>query len=164
MGVYSRRTAANTIHFLKERVLEEMPFPIQCLQTDHGREFTAYKVQDTLAEYSIRFRPIRPRSPHLNGKVKRAQRTVLDEFYAKLDLAQYSLEQLNDELAYWQHYYNWERMHGGIGQCPNDKRHDLSGQTPFWDEVIDRYDPAAEAKYAARWQVDPYRNRLKRSL
>lgn len=43
MGIYPRRTAANTIKFL-ERTAEEMPFPIQRMQTDRGREFFAYKV------------------------------------------------------------------------------------------------------------------------
>jgi hypothetical protein len=32
LGIYSRRTATNTLDFL-ERLIEEMPFPIQRLQT-----------------------------------------------------------------------------------------------------------------------------------
>ena len=50
LGLYPRRTAANTINFL-ERVVEEMPFPIQRMQTDRGREFFAHKVQKWLKEY-----------------------------------------------------------------------------------------------------------------
>jgi hypothetical protein len=34
---------------------------------------------------AIRFRPIPPHSPHLNGKVERAQRTILEEFWAVVD-------------------------------------------------------------------------------
>jgi hypothetical protein len=30
--------------------------------------------------------PIPPRSPHLNGKVERAQKTLLDEFYVTAEL------------------------------------------------------------------------------
>ena len=37
-------------------------------------------------EWGIKFRPIRPASPHLNGKVERAQKTDLDEFYTAVDL------------------------------------------------------------------------------
>ena len=37
LRLYERRTAANTLDFL-EAVLEEMPFPIQRIQTDRGRE------------------------------------------------------------------------------------------------------------------------------
>ena len=68
LDMYKRRTAKNTVHFLAERVVEEMPFPIQRLQTDNGNEFMAYLVQDFLKAYSIKFRPIRPWSPHLSGK------------------------------------------------------------------------------------------------
>ena len=85
LGLYPRRTAANTLAFL-EQVLEEMPFPVQRIQTDRGQEFFAYKVQEQLQAWRIKFRPIRPRSPHLNGKVERAQRTALEEFWATVDL------------------------------------------------------------------------------
>jgi transposase-like protein len=49
LGLYPRRTAANTRDFLKH-VLEEMPFPVQRVQTDRGGEFFAYEVQDDLRE------------------------------------------------------------------------------------------------------------------
>jgi hypothetical protein len=45
LGLYPRRTAANTLAFL-EQVLEEMPFVIQRIQTDRGQEFFAYQVQE----------------------------------------------------------------------------------------------------------------------
>tara|TARA_Y100001968_G_scaffold274570_1_gene267873 strand:+ start:78 stop:839 length:762 start_codon:yes stop_codon:yes gene_type:complete len=64
--IYPRRTASNTLRFL-EKVVEEMPFPIQRVQTDRGREFFALKVQKRLMEWGKKFRPIKPRSPHLNG-------------------------------------------------------------------------------------------------
>lgn len=38
MKLYQRRTAANTLLFLED-LLEEMPFPIQRIQTDRGLEF-----------------------------------------------------------------------------------------------------------------------------
>lgn len=68
LALYKRRTAINTVSFL-EKVLERMPFPIQRIQTDRGQEFFAYIVQDYLKEHKIKFRPIKPLSPHLNGKV-----------------------------------------------------------------------------------------------
>ncbi len=52
LAVYSRRTAANTLDFL-ERLLEEMPFPIQRIQSDRGLEFFAEKVQRRLMEWAI---------------------------------------------------------------------------------------------------------------
>src|SRR3712207_5143383 len=67
MGLYPRRTAANTRDFLKH-ALEEMPFPVQRVQTDRGGEFFAYEVQNDLREQQIKFRPNRPRAPHLKDR------------------------------------------------------------------------------------------------
>ncbi len=141
MGLYPRRTAANTIRFL-ERVIEEMPFPIQRIQTDRGREFFAVKVQEWLREYCIKFRPIKPRSPHLNGKVERGHKTDLQEFYATQDIDDPELELRLDE---WQMFYNWQRPHSSLGgKSPSQKCRELSEKTPFWDEVEANYDPANE--------------------
>ena len=63
-----------------------MPFPLQRVQTDRGGEFFAYEVQDRLRDRRLKFRPIWPRSPHLNGKVERVQRTALEEFWAAANL------------------------------------------------------------------------------
>jgi len=105
LAVFSRRTAANTMDFL-DQVIEEMPFPIQRIQTDRGREFSAVKVQQKMMEYGIKFRPNKPASPHLNGKVERSQRTDKEEFYSTVEL---NLDTLQDRVPEWQHYYNWQR-------------------------------------------------------
>src|SRR4051794_41840761 len=62
-----------------------MPFPVQRVQTDRGGEFFAHEVQGELRERRIKFRPNRPRAPHLNGKVERVQRTALEEFWPTVD-------------------------------------------------------------------------------
>jgi transposase InsO family protein len=51
---------------------------VKTVQTDRGREFFAYCFQEKLMEYGIKFRPIEPALPHLNGKAERSQRTDLD--------------------------------------------------------------------------------------
>ena len=107
LRLYSRRTSANTLDFI-DCVVEEVPFPIQRFQTDRGREFFAVKVQERLKECCIKFRPNKPASPHLNGKVERFQKTDKAEFYATVDI---SANDLKEQLAEWQHYYNWERPH-----------------------------------------------------
>ena len=81
IALYKRRTAKNTLDFIENQVFYRLPFPIQRIQTDRGQEFMAYEVQEKLLEWGIKFRPIRPASPHLNGKVEATQRTDLDEFY-----------------------------------------------------------------------------------
>jgi len=56
-----------------------------------------------LMEWGIKFRPTKPRSPHLNGKVERTQRADLEEFWAMADPKSVDLRQRLDE---WQHFYN----------------------------------------------------------
>lgn len=110
LALFDRRTSANSLTFL-EQIIEEMPFPIQRIQTDRGLEFFAYKFQERLKKYAIKFRPIKPRSPHLNGKVERSQRTDLEEFYPTVDLQD---SELTQKLRDWQDYYNEFRPHGSL--------------------------------------------------
>jgi transposase InsO family protein len=95
LQIIKKRTASNTLDFL-EKVLEQIPFPIQRVQTDRGMEFFAEKVQWRLMEYGIKFRPNKPGSPHLNGKAGRSQKTDKEEFYSTVDLNAGNLEDL-----YW---------------------------------------------------------------
>ncbi len=64
LDLYPRRTGKYTVAFL-ERVIEEMPFPIQRIQTDRGTEFFAEILQNRLKENFTKFRLIPPRSPLL---------------------------------------------------------------------------------------------------
>lgn len=141
VGVFPRKTAASTLTFL-EQVVEEMPFSIQRIQIDRGQEFFAYPVQDRLREWSIKFRPIRPRAPHLNGKVERVQRTALEEFWPTVDLAD---PELDHRLAEWQHFYNWDRPHDSLGgRPPIDRVCDLLRLAPTGEEIAANYDPTRE--------------------
>ena len=142
MAVYSKRTAANTLDFV-ERVVEQMSFPIQRFQTDIDREFTAYDVQDLLMNWGIKFRPIRPASPHLNGKVERVQQTVLSEFYATIDLPVADLQMRHEE---WQFYYNWQHVHGSLGKTPIERCNELANTIPFWEDVCEVFDEEWEHK------------------
>lgn len=161
LRLYSRRTAANTLDFL-DCVIDEMPFPIQRIQTDRGREFFAVKVQEKLKYYSIKFRPNKPGSPHLNGKVERSQKTDKTEFYPVVDLTDDSLDLL---LAEWQHYYNWERPHSAHnGKSPMERYFDLADETPFSDEVYENYNPVSERIQDPNYRVDLELRRLKRCL
>ena len=110
VGLYPRRTAANTRDFLKH-VLEEMPFPVQRVQTDRGGEFFAYEVQNDLRAQQIKFRPNRPRAPHLNGKVERVQRTALEEFWPTVDPKD---PDLATQLEAWQTFYCPASQHPSV--------------------------------------------------
>lgn len=106
-----------------------MPFPIQIFQTDRGTEFFAEKVQKKFMLYRIKFRPNKPASPHLNGKVERSQKTDKTEFYATVNIKSSNLHEL---LAEWQQYYNWERPHSAHnGKTPMDKYFEVSEKRLF---------------------------------
>lgn len=161
LALYSRRTAANSLLFL-DKTIEEMPFPIQRIQTDRGREFFAYKFQERLMERAIKFRPNKPRSPHLNGKVERSQKTDLEEFYSTVDLKDPDLAQKLDE---WQCYYNEFRPHGALGgKTPWEKWGELLHKTPYQDEVEAMFDQSKERIRLQNYCDDLEVERLKRSL
>lgn len=162
LRIYKRRTAANTLEFI-DCVTEEMPFPIQRIQTDIGREFFAMKVQEKLMTLGIKFRPNKPASPHLNGKVERSQKTDKTEFYATIDIN--NSKDIDSLLAEWQHYYNWDRPHSAHGgRSPMERYFDLSNETPLSDEVHEQYQPSKERIQDANYKVDLELARLKRSL
>ena len=151
LAVFPRRTAASTLGFL-ERVIEEMPFPVQRVQTDRGREFFAVAVQQWLMDHCIKFRPNKPASPHLNGKVERSQKTDREEFWAVTDARTPDVEL---RLAEWQHYYNWTRPHGSLnGHTPIETFCEKQEATPVWDEVEAKYDPIGERFQVAHYQTD----------
>jgi len=161
LRVYENRKAANTLDFI-DCVVEEMPFPIQRIQTDRGREFFAAKVQEKLMEFGIKFRPNKPGSPHLNGKVERSQKTDKAEFYATIDI---NTDNIDDLLTQWQHYYNWERPHSAHGgKSPMERYFELSDETPFSDEVDRLYDPSKERIQDANYKVDLELARVKGCL
>lgn len=162
LAVFSRRSAANTLLFL-DQVVEQMPFPIQRIQTDRGTEFFAEKVQLKMMEYGIKFRPNKPGSPHLNGKVERSQRTDKEEFYSttKLDLHELQTQTLPE----WQHYYNWQRAHGSFkGKTPMDVVCEHLDKIPVWEDVSREYKQDEERIQLSNYQRDLQLRKLKPSL
>jgi transposase InsO family protein len=152
LGLYPRRTASNAVHFLETRMLEEFPFPIQRIQTDRGTEFFGATFQDTLRRYCIKFRPNRPRAPHLNGKVERSQQTDWIEFYSSADLGDSDLPQRLEE---WQFFYNWHRPHSALnGHTPMERCCQLLEQTPLLEEVEAQYDAKRERAKVRDFCID----------
>lgn len=160
LDIFKRRNANNTLLFI-DKMIEEFPFPIQRIQSDRGREFFAEKVQLKMMENFIKFRPVKPASPHLNGKVERSQRTDLEEFYATTDLSNFS--NLKEELGYWQFYYNWQRPHSSLkGKTPSETDSSLSQKTPLREEVCDAYDISKEHVQNPVYYIELAMRRLKR--
>lgn len=111
---------------------------------------------------SIKFRSNKPGSPHLNGKVERSQKTDKTEFYVTVDLSDANLDEL---LAEWQHYYNWDRPHSAHhGKSPMERYFELAENTPYSDEAYEGYNPDSERIQDPNYKVDLELRRLKRCL
>jgi transposase InsO family protein len=120
LKVYDACNQRTAIAFIDE-VLRRLPFRVHVVQTDNGAEFQSH-FHWHLEELEIRHVYIRPRTPHLNGKVERSHRVDDQEFYQLLDRDGITddIHLFNQKLKEWEDYYNYHRPHGA-----------LSGQTPY---------------------------------
>ncbi len=69
--------------------------------------------EQACSDLGIQLFVLPPRSPKLNGKVERAHRTHLDEFYA-FCVPLGDLEEINKELRKWEWVYNNIRPHRAL--------------------------------------------------
>jgi transposase InsO family protein len=120
LKVYDGCNQSTAIRFIDE-VLRRLPFRVHVVQTDNGAEFQSH-FHWHLERWDIRHVYIRPRTPHLNGKVERSHRIDDQEFYQVLDKDGITddIHLFNEKLQEWEDYYNYQRPHGA-----------LDGQTPF---------------------------------
>jgi len=110
------------IHFLDE-VVRRLPFRVHVVQTDNGAEFQS-QFHWHAERLDIRHVYIRPRTPHLNGKVERSHRVDDQEFYQLLDRNGVTddIHLFNEKLQEWEDYYNYHRPHGALdGQTPYER-------------------------------------------
>jgi transposase InsO family protein len=108
--VLEKRTTAAVCRVLP-RLLESFPFSLRCIQTDNGSEFGG-DLTALLRRLGIRHARIRPRSPHLNGKVERVQRTVQEEFWDGIGPG--PLEEWERFLQDYLRFYNRTRLHSAL--------------------------------------------------
>lgn len=148
--------------FSKSGWIDEFPFPLQRIQSNRGAEFFGLEFQKAMQANCIKFRPIRPRSPHLNGKVERSQKTDKIEFYPTVDLAD---SELALRLEEWQFSYNWHRPHSSLkGQTPMERYCELIEQTPLNEDACHDYDVDKELVQERIYKVEMQMRKLKRCL
>ncbi len=116
---YTTANASNTIDFLK-RVQSQIPFPIQKIRTDQGKEFAAVVVRQYLAEQKIEHRLNTPYCPEENGKIERFHRTLSEKCVVGM-YPRDSLDLLQYKLTLFLQYYNHHKRHRGLG---------MEGMTP----------------------------------
>ena len=91
-----------------EHLIRAFPYPIECIQTDNGQEFSKRfggsqggsekptLFQARLTEHGIKHKLIRPFTPRHNGKVERSHRKDNERFYATHKF--YSFEDFSKQL------------------------------------------------------------------
>ena len=112
LGVYSRATAVTATSFLEE-LLARAPFPVRAIQVDGGSEFKA-EFEAACQAKDLYLFVLPPRSPKLNGRVERAQRTHKEEFYQLLDPPD-TLAEMRARLLIQEQRYNTYRPHHALG-------------------------------------------------
>jgi transposase InsO family protein len=119
---YLEINAFTTIDFIN-KAKAFFPFPISCIQTDNGQEFTWYLCRDNknasihlldkwCEEQNIRHKLIPPGVKEHNGKVERSHRVDEQYFYWRAPTD--CLENFNYAQDKWINEYNYKRPHGGI--------------------------------------------------
>jgi transposase InsO family protein len=109
--VLTQRTMAAVCSALP-RLIRAFPFPFRCIQTDNGSEF-GRALTLLLRRLGIRHTHIRPRSPHLNGKVERVQRTAREEYWDGVGTG--PVEDWERGLQDYLRFYNRRRLHSALG-------------------------------------------------
>jgi len=157
--IYPNKKVENTIHFLGE-IIDTFQFPIQRIQTDWGTEFFNYDFQYELHEHFIKFRPIKPKTPHLNGKVERTQQTDKVEFWSLFDLSDESLD-LEFLAIDWQNFYNKKRPHSSLnGKTPWQKLKSVEHLIPIQPDVTKQFWESGEEVWPRNYE---YLKRFKKS-
>jgi len=122
LKVYDACNQRTAIRFINE-VRRRLPFRIRVIQTDNGAEWQTH-FHDHVEALAIHHAYIRPRTPHLNGKVERSHRIDDQEFYQLLDQDGITddIHLFNEKLREWEDYYNYHRPHGALdGQTPYER-------------------------------------------
>ena len=122
LKVYDACNQRTAIQFIDE-VVRRLPFRVHVIQTDNGAEFQS-QFHWHVEGLDIRHAYIRPRTPHLNGKVERSHRVDDEEFYQLLDKDGITddIHLFNEKLREWEDYYNYHRPHGALdGQTPYER-------------------------------------------
>jgi putative transposase len=109
--------ASNATATLAVRALDELiarsPFPIRAIQVDGGSEFMA-DFEATCKERGILLFELPPRSPKLNGRVERANRTYREEYYDQTNDPP-TVAGLTPGLRRSERIYNYLRPHQALG-------------------------------------------------
>ena len=122
LKVYDACNQGTAIRFIDE--VRAPPAVSRPRRADRQRRRVPVEVSLASRGLDIRHVYIRPRTPHLNGKVERSHRVDDQEFYQLLDKDGITddIHLFNEKLREWEDYYNYHRPHGALdGQTPYER-------------------------------------------
>jgi transposase InsO family protein len=105
-------TAGLALEFVREAE-KQVAFKFQCVQSDHGPEFSSYFTLFVQA-HGTRHRHSRIRKPNDNAHIERFNRTIQEEM--RIDILKYktNIPLLNEKIEQYLTYYNQQRLHMGL--------------------------------------------------
>ena len=115
-GLYDDKSVTSSVDFFT-RAVKFFPFPIRCVQTGNGTEFTYWFMRGVRKEHpfgaalraaNIQHRLIPVGCPQANGLVQRTHRTDGEEFY-KLNRSFKNLQQRRTAFKLYLRRFNLER-------------------------------------------------------
>lgn len=130
--LYDRKNALVAADLLNDRVIpwfEEQDVRLLRILTDRGTEYCGnrehHEYQLYLAIEDIDHSKTKARRPQTNGICERFHKTIQDEFYSVAFRKKLysSLDELQQDLDAWLHWFNTERTHSGrfcYGKTPMD--------------------------------------------
>ena len=129
--LYTSKLPITAVHVLNEDVLpffEQHEIQITTILSDNGREYCGrperHPYELFLQLEGIEHRTTRVRRPQSNGFVERLHKTLLDEHFRIKGRQKWyeSLDEMQQDLDIYLHYYNRERSHQG---------RNMNGRTPY---------------------------------
>ena len=124
-----KENSSHSAAIFLQHAIEYFKFPIKCVQTDNGQEFTKYFGHDkrretdptlfqrVLCVNGIVHKQIRAYTPRHNGKAERSHRRDNERFYSKHSF--YSRADLQDQLKRYNREYNQTPMRPLGWKSPN---------------------------------------------
>jgi IS30 family transposase len=95
-------------------ILPRLPFKVLFVQTDNGLEFQK-RFDELLTNMKIAHHFIHKSTPNENAVIERSFRTDEEEFYFRIESRPKHYDELRDLYKDFLKYYNYERLHLGIG-------------------------------------------------
>jgi putative transposase len=113
VGQAFRRATAKAATLFLDKLVADMPFPVEAIQVDGGSEFKA-EFEQACKDKGLILYELPPKSPKLNAGVERCNGAWRYEFYACADMPQ-TIDAINPLIDSFQHIYNHHRPHAALG-------------------------------------------------